>query len=174
MCSVPPKFFQVCRLCLMLIDDISEHKIYGTTSVPNDSNYECKCKIKLDNSKCCNIAPKCCSCDKNKLNDLIPNILNSSIPRVPSNTTPFQTNFNKLEKDNLNKVIEPDISKDDIYRSIYNTSFDITDEFKESIKSNSCCNKGNRDFPKQFCCDDSSDNIIIQILKCLSLEVSIK
>lgn len=163
MCSVPPKFFQVCRLCLMLIeDDISAHKIYGTTSVSNNPNNECKCKIKVDNIKSCKTSEKCCSCDKN---NSIPNLA-SSIPRVPSNTNLFKNN--KLDENISNKIIESDICK-----PIFSTTFGTTDEFKESMKSHSCSNEVNTDFPKQLCCDDSSDNIIIQILKCLSLEVSI-
>lgn len=180
MCSVPPKFFQVCRLCLMLIEehDISTHRIYSTNSVPNDYSNECKCNKKLDNGKCCNNrARKCRSCDKyrNKqnLNDSIPTILHSTLPRVPLSINPLQTYSLNIQYDDeySDNLKELDICKQSL--PVFNPSSGISDDFNESMQNHSChFNKNISEVPKQFCLDDSSANIVIQILKCLSLEVS--
>ncbi|XP_037805894.1 uncharacterized protein LOC119599982 isoform X2 [Lucilia sericata] len=148
MCSVPPKFFQVCRLCLMLIEehDISTHRIYSTTSVPNDSVNECKCNKNLDNVKCCNIVQKCSSCDKygknQNLDGSIPTI-HSSLPRVPLSLNPLKTCSYNIKCDEEYSDNKLDICKKNIH--VINQSSGIT--------------------------DDSSANIALQIYKCLSLEV---
>ncbi|KAI8116728.1 hypothetical protein CVS40_11277 [Lucilia cuprina] len=145
MCTVPPKFFQVCRLCLMLIEehDISTHRIYSTTSVPNDSVNECKCNKNLDNVKCCNIVQKCSSCNKygkQNLDDSIPSI-HSSLPRVPLSLNPLKTYSSNIK-----------------YDEEYSNKLDICKKNTPVINQSSGIT------------DDSSANIALQIYKCLALE----
>ncbi|KNC28786.1 hypothetical protein FF38_09962 [Lucilia cuprina] len=148
MCTVPPKFFQVCRLCLMLIEehDISTHRIYSTTSVPNDSVNECKCNKNLDNVKCCNIVQKCSSCNKygkQNLDDSIPSI-HSSLPRVPLSLNPLKTYSSNIK-----------------YDEEYSNKLDICKKNTPVINQSSGIT------------DDSSANIALQIYKCLALETEI-
>ncbi|KAM7353702.1 GATA zinc finger-domain containing protein GATAd [Cochliomyia hominivorax] len=157
MCSVPPEYFQLCRLCLMLIkeDDLLSHRIYSSISLPNDSNNQCK--VEKDNIDCCNEVRESCSCDKYKQ---MPTIQSSSLPPVPLTPKLLETYLSSNHKDNTNKFGRPEL-----YKSVFNTPF------RESVESQSCCKRGNSDVPTEFCIDDSSDNTVIEILKCLSLEV---
>lgn len=163
MCSVPPKFYQVCRLCLMLIEenDISAHRIYSTISVPTDFNNECKC-LKSEDIKCSNKDRKCCNCEKYQNKQNIPTI--SSSPRVPLSPNPLRTisfnlNFNGEYADKSNEL---DIRNQST--SIYSTS-NVTKRIK-GLQNNLY------DDSKTFRSDDSPANIVTQILKCLSIEVS--
>lgn len=178
MCSVPPKFFQVCRLCLMLIEenDISAHRIYSTTSVSNDFCEEYKCNFHNDNNiKCCSKESKCNSCDKCPININIgesnKTCIKTSLPQVP-----FSQNYSKTFS----------VNKQYNVKSAQHTSQPVTSTqiCPESISSSSIGDSGqtnqNKYYTftrcgdetfKQICLDDSPPHIVIQILSCLSLEV---
>lgn len=160
MSSVPPKFFQVCRLCLMLIEehDLSSHRIYSTTCVPTASNNECKCNIKLDNVKCCNKVRKCNNCDKYSDEQF----LNEKHlpPRVPLSLNRLHTNvILKCDKEKINKQD---------FQNQFMSLNPLSSNSNEDLDAHHPWYDGS----KSVCLDDSSTSVALQISKCLSLEVS--
>lgn len=165
MCSVPPKFFQVCRLCLTLIeeDDISAHRIYNSNSLSSDScNKIVNTHDSGGNSNASKNVSKCHSCVKFRDEDIKNQLItstNSSLPRVPLSTY-FQIYSKNIAIDNNcpesheNKIYTPSQSN-----SMFNKSAEYSEESLD-------------DGPKQKFLDESLPKLSVQILNCLSLEVS--
>lgn len=181
MCSVPPKFFQVCRLCLMLIDenDISAHKIYSTTSVPKDFCKECKCNFHNDaNFKCCSKDIKCKSCDNYRMNKNEPDHtwIQKTFPRVPlshaSSSQAFASNKQYAEEQNTNNSKEHINTK--AKWSELETYSNLEDKLLSTQKDYCKVARCGEEISNQNELDDSAPHIVIQILSCLSLEVSLK
>uniref|UniRef100_A0A1I8PZS0 ZAD domain-containing protein n=1 Tax=Stomoxys calcitrans TaxID=35570 RepID=A0A1I8PZS0_STOCA len=152
MCSIPQKFFQVCRLCLVSIgeNDVQTHRLCDESQVRRRLFTDCGCNKNLYN----NHFAKSPIRDKNKrfdksTDDSLPLIISPSDSCLPKN---FQHSNSELSKEE-----KPDI-RNNKERSKVKNKFvpeNIGDETFQNFD------------------DDSSPSIVIQILRCLSLEVSL-
>ncbi|XP_058985728.1 uncharacterized protein LOC105262412 isoform X3 [Musca domestica] len=160
MCSIPQKFFQVCRLCLVSIEenDILTHRICDEVEFHKNLFTDCSCIINrnkmcvdlkgiestglIKHTKGCNKHTACSP-------EYVPSTL-GSIPKKSNDSQKLYFGYNNVESKNR-------ITNEKLSYNCENSDF-----LTENIRAKSALN----------IFDDSSPSIVIQILSCLSLEVS--
>lgn len=162
MCSIPQKFFQVCRLCLVSIEenDILTHRICDEVEFHKNLFTDCSCIINrnkmcvdlkgiestglIKHTKGCNKHTACSP-------EYVPSTL-GSIPKKSNDSQKLYFGYNNVESKNR-------ITNEKISYNCENSDF-----LTENIRAKSALN----------IFDDSSPSIVIQILSCLSLEVCMR
>ncbi|XP_073824741.1 uncharacterized protein [Musca autumnalis] len=152
MCSIPQKFFQVCRFCLVSIEenDVLTHGIFGGSGVQKNMFTDCSC---LSNRKnmCDHRTDDSTSCNYGGT------IKQRKVTNKPViSSTPSIYSFSPKKYDDSHGSQKQNLSQSNLKEICEDTDFMTqTARFKETPDI-----------------DDSSPSIVIQILSCLSLEVS--
>lgn len=159
MCNLPRKFFQVCRLCLVSIEenDILAHRISGESRIHKKLFADCSCSFKknklYDNSTCRGVN----SDNRSHIHSQVDELIHTTPTRVPLKLSFSPSDSSYTPNIGLECKTSNENDDKNLAKQCENNNYVIAESFTDDVIHDTF--------------DDSSPSIVIQILSCLSLEV---